>query len=131
MANNTLGEWSDGDDDWIFEIDESVFLPQTTPNNTLGEWSDGDDDWIFEIDESVFLPQTIPNNTLDEFSNSEDIYENNSDEDDDLIRSINEDEVLNQVGRGENVKVMTKTKNPYKTIIRSIPQRNVNQRNSV
>ena len=99
-----MGEWSDGDDDWIFEIDESTFLPQTIPNNTLGEWSDGDDDWIFEIDESTFLPQTIPNNTLDEFSNSEDIYENNSDEDDDLIRSINEDEVLNQVGRGEKRK---------------------------
>ena len=97
MANNTLGEWSDGDDDWIFEIDESVFLPQSIPTNTLGEWSDGDDDWIFEIDESTFLPQTIPNNTLDEFSNGEDGYENNSDEDDDLIRSINEDEVLNQV----------------------------------
>ena len=44
MANNTLGEWSDGDDDWIFEIDESTFLPQSIPTNTLGEWSDGDDD---------------------------------------------------------------------------------------
>ena len=106
MANNTLGEWSDGDDDWIFEIDESGFLPQSIPTNTLGEWSDGDDDWIFEIDESTFLPQSIPTNTLDEFSNGEGVcvYENNSEEDDDLIRSINEDEVLNQVGRGEKRK---------------------------
>ena len=104
MANNTLGEWSDGDDDWIFEIDESTFLPQNIPTNTLGEWSDGDDDWVFEIDESTFLPKSIPNNTLDEFSNGEDGYENNSDEDDDLIRSINEDEVLNQVGRGQKRK---------------------------
>ena len=71
MANNTLGEWSDGEDDWIFEIDESGFLPQNIPTNTLGEWSDGDDDWIIEIDESTFLPQSIPTNTLDEFSNGE------------------------------------------------------------
>ena len=106
MANNTLGEWSDGDDDWIFEIDESVFLPQNIPTNTLGEWSDGDDDWVFEIGESTFLSQSIPTNTLDEFSDGEDVcvYENNSEEDDDLIRSINEDEVLNQAGRGKKRK---------------------------
>ena len=30
MAQNTLGEWSDGDDDWIWDVDESV----------LWEWSD-------------------------------------------------------------------------------------------
>ena len=70
MSNNTLGEWSDGDDDWVFEIEESVFLPQ----NTLGEWSDGDDDWVFEIDEQ--------NNN------------SNNEGDDHLIRSINENEGL-------------------------------------
>ena len=43
MAHNTLGEWSDGDDSWIFEVDE----------NTLGEWSDGDDSWIFEVDDNA------------------------------------------------------------------------------
>ena len=52
QKENTLGEWSDGDDDWIWEIDE----------NTLGEWSDGDDDWIWEIDE----------NTLGEWSDGDD-----------------------------------------------------------
>ena len=36
MADNTLGEWSDGDDSWIFEVDE----------NTLGDWSDCEDDEI-------------------------------------------------------------------------------------
>ena len=36
MADNTLGEWSDGDDSWIFEVDE----------NTLGDWSDSEDDEI-------------------------------------------------------------------------------------
>ena len=41
MAENTLGEWSDGDDDWIWEIDES----------TLWEWSDPEaDDIIRNID---------------------------------------------------------------------------------
>ena len=36
MTDNTLGEWSDGDDSWIFEVDE----------NTLGDWSDSEDDEI-------------------------------------------------------------------------------------
>ena len=31
--NNTLDEWSDGEDDWVWDINE---------NNTLGEWSDGE-----------------------------------------------------------------------------------------
>ena len=61
QKENTLGEWSDGDDDWIMEIDE----------NTLGEWSDGDDDWIMEIGE----------NTLGEWSDSDD---------DEIIRNIEE-----------------------------------------
>ena len=103
MATNTLGEWSDGEDDWVFEIDESAWsnledddddlirsinedevLNQSRP--TLGEFSDGEDDWVFEIDESVW-------------ANLED-----DDDDDDLIRSINEDEALNQTGRGEKRK---------------------------
>ena len=36
MADNTLGEWSDGDDSWVFDVDE----------NTLGDWSDSEDDEI-------------------------------------------------------------------------------------
>ena len=129
MANNTLNEWSDGDDDWVFEIDEQNFLPNNTlnewsdgdddwvfeideqnflPNNTLNEWSDGDDDWVFEIDEQNFLP----NNTLNEWSDGNDdwVFENNNnsneeeEEDDQLIRSINENEVLNQTGRGQKRK---------------------------
>ena len=41
MDENTLGEWSDGDDDWIWDIDES----------TLWEWSDPEaDDIIRNID---------------------------------------------------------------------------------
>ena len=49
--NNTLGEWSDGEDDWVWEVDESVFLP-----STLEEWdNDGDDELIRDIDEGAVL----------------------------------------------------------------------------
>ena len=65
MATNTLGEFSDGEDDFVFEIDENVWN-----TNTLGEFSDGEDDFVFEIDENV---------------------RDSSEEDDDLIRSIDED----------------------------------------
>ena len=132
MANNTLGEWSDGEDDWVFEIDESLWnnsckdagneaLNQTA-TNTLGEFSDGEDDFVFEIDESLWNSTSkddgneglnqITTNTLGEFSDGEDDFvfetdENaraNSDDDDDLIRSINEDQILNQTGHGEKRK---------------------------
>ena len=51
MAENTLGEWSDGDDDWIWEIDESSFM----------EWSDPEaDDIIRNIDETAFMERSDP-----------------------------------------------------------------------
>ena len=44
QKENTLGEWSDGDDDWVNEIVE----------NTLGEWSDSDgDEIISNVEENV------------------------------------------------------------------------------
>ena len=44
QKENTLGEWSDGDDDWIGDVVE----------NTLGEWSDSDGDEIIRnVDENV------------------------------------------------------------------------------
>ena len=61
MDENTLGEWSDGDDNWFFDVDE----------NDLWEWSDGDDNWVFDVDE----------NDLRDWSDSED---------DELIRGIEE-----------------------------------------
>ena len=79
MATNTLGEFSDGEDDFVFEIDENAWN-----TNTLDQFSDGEDDFVFEIDESV--------------------WNNNREEDDELIRSIDEDQVLNQAGRGEKRK---------------------------
>ena len=90
MAANTLGEWSDGEDDWIWEIDESSFLPETKTTTTLGEWSDSEDDELIRnINEEEILRglnndgDLIPN--IDEWSNSED---------DELIRNINEEEIL-------------------------------------
>ena len=81
MATNTLGEFSDGEDDFVFEIDEK----------NLWEWSDPEaDDLIRNIDENEVLA---------------DLYGN--DADDDLIRNINEEEVLaevTQTGRGEKRK---------------------------
>ena len=50
MDENTLGEWSDGDDDWIWDVDE----------NTLWEWSDDDDDWIWDVDDSGLPEQSDP-----------------------------------------------------------------------
>ena len=87
MATNTLGEFSDGEDDWVFEIDEDVW----------GNLEDDDDDLIRSINEDEVLNQIRP------VQRDENIW-NNSEEDDDLIRSINEDEALNQAGRGEKRK---------------------------
>ena len=88
MATNTLGEFSDGEDDFVFEIDESVW------RNLEDE---DDDDVIRSIDEGEVLNQIRP------VQSDENVWDN-SEEDDDLIRSINEGEVLNQIGRGEKRK---------------------------
>ena len=110
MATNTLGEFSDGEDDWVFEIDENVWN-----TNTLGEFSDGEDDFVFEIDENVWnngeegdeLIRSIDGdqvlNQAGPFGVDENVW-NNSEEDGELIRSIDEDHVLNQTGRGEKRK---------------------------
>ena len=75
MATNTLGEFSDGEDDFVFQMDENLW-----------EWSDPEaDDLIRNINEEEVLSG---------------VYDN----DDDLIRNIDEDEVLAQTGRGEKRK---------------------------
>ena len=75
MATNTLGEFSDGEDDFVFEIDENL-------------WDNEDDDnLIRNIDKNEVLAGLYGNDT-----------------DDDLIRNINEEEVLTQMGRGEKRK---------------------------
>ena len=83
MATNTLGDFSDGEDDWVFENNETVW------NN-----SEEDDELIRSINEDEVLNQ---------IRGGENAW-NNSEEDDELIRSINEDEVINQIGRGEKRK---------------------------
>ena len=101
MDANTLGEWSDGDDDWIWDVDESDLWEWSDPEaghinisrasdnmdaNTLGEWSDGDDDWVWDVDESD--PWERSESTLPDWSDPEA---------DDIIRNI-------QIGRGEKRK---------------------------
>ena len=95
MANNTLGEWSDGEDDWVWEIDESVFLPPT-----LEEWSnDGDDELIRNIDEGAVLhglnDEPIPD-MKDEGGTSceEDEQETSNSEDDELIPDSEDDDSI-------------------------------------
>ena len=89
MATNTLGEFSDGEDDFVFEVDENLW-----------EWSDpGADDIIRNINEEEIFAAVYGN-----------------DDDDELIRNIDEEEVLArvygndidedevQIGRGEKRK---------------------------
>ena len=67
MATNTLGEFSDGEDDFVFETDENVW-----------ERSDPEaDDLIRNINEEEILAGVYGN-----------------DNNDDLIRNINEEEIL-------------------------------------
>ena len=76
MSNYTsLGEWSDGEDDWIFEINEHEVLRQF--NN--GEWNNSEDDELIRnINEHEVLQQFRD----DEWNNSED---------DEQIRNVNEE----------------------------------------
>ena len=103
MASNTLGEFSDGEDDFVFEIDENAW------KNSDWEWSDPEvDDLICNINEEEILARVYGND------NVENLY--SDPEADDLIRNINEEEVLAraygddndedevQTGRGEKRK---------------------------
>ena len=49
MANNTLGEWSDGEDDWIFEIDEGEILQGLNEDEPIPNTNDeGDNNEEYE-----------------------------------------------------------------------------------
>ena len=111
MATNTLGEFSDGEDDFVFEIDENLW-----------EWSDPEaDDLIRNINEEEVLAGVYGNDDDDDIIrniNEEEVLAGvyGNDDDDDLIRNINEEEVLAavygndidedevQTGRGEKRK---------------------------
>ena len=97
MATNTLGEFSDGEDDFVFEIDENVW-----------EWSDPEaDDIIRNINEEEILARVYGNGDTDD---DDDVIRNINEEEvlarvygnDDIIRNIDEDEV--QTGRGQKRK---------------------------
>ena len=92
MSGNTLGEWSDGEDGFVMEIDESCFLPETKGTNTLVEWSDREDDELIRnIDEEEILRGLNNDDDL-----IPDINEGTNSEDDELERE--------QTGRGEKRK---------------------------
>ena len=88
--NNTLDEWSDGEDDWVWDINE---------NNTLGEWSDGEDDMVWDVDSDLWewsdpeADDIIRNMIVDD----SDLSEWCDPEADDITRDI-------QTGRGEKRK---------------------------
>ena len=72
MANNTLGKWSDGEDDWVWEIDEDEILRRLDE----GEWNNSEDDELIrninvdEILRGLFGNGDLERN-IDEWSNSE------------------------------------------------------------
>ena len=69
MAENTLNEWSDGEDDFVWQINENLW-----------EWNNTeDDDLIRNIDVDI-VGQPMWDNT----------------EDDDLIRNIDENDIVGQ-----------------------------------
>ena len=99
MTTNTLGEFSDGEDDFVFQTDENVW-----------EWSDPKaDDLIRNINEEEILAGFYGNDDDDDVIrniNEEEVLAGvyGNDDDDDLIRNIDEDEILAQIGRGEKRK---------------------------
>ena len=90
MASNTLGEFSDGEDEFVMEIDENLW-----------EWSNSeDDDWIRNINEDEVLTGQYGNDDDDELIrniNEDEVLAglHGNDDDDELIRNINEEQVLN------------------------------------
>ena len=109
MTSNTLGEFSDGEDDFVFEIDENVY---SDPRSW--EWSDPEADYlILNVNEEEVLARAYPDHAL---IRDENLWSDPGA--DDLIRSINEEEILSgmhgnddghdfeevQTGRGEKRK---------------------------
>ena len=107
MDLNTLGEWSDGDDDWIWDIDES----------DLWEWSNPEaDDIIRNVDESDPREWCDPDDIIRNIDDGT-LTERSDPEADDIIRNIDDgtltersdpqvDDIIRdiQTGRGEKRK---------------------------
>ena len=88
MTSNTLGEFSDGEDDFVFEIDGNLYSdPQSW------EWSDPEaDDLILNVNEEEVLARAYPNHDV---IRDENLW--SDPEADHLIRSINEEEILSDM----------------------------------
>ena len=72
MANNTLGEWSDGEDEWIFQIDEDEILRRLDE----GEWDNSkDDELIRNINVDGILRGLFGNGDQEPTSNTNDELE--------------------------------------------------------
>ena len=111
MATNTLGGFSDGEDDFVFEIDENLWK-KSDPE--AWEWSDPEaDDIIRNINEGEILARVYGNDdAVIRNSNEEEIltgersdpeaWEWSDPEADDLIRNIDENEVLRQLNQPSN-----------------------------
>ena len=75
--------------------------------NTLGEFSDGEDDFVFEIDENSPRSDSEADDLIRNINEEEVLSELHGNNDGELIRNIDEDEVLAEVpqmGRGEKRK---------------------------
>ena len=117
MASNTLGEFSDGEDDFVFEIDESLWSDPEADDiiRNINEEEvlarvygndDGEDDFVFEIDESLWS-DTEADDIIRNINEEEVLARVYGNDDDDLIRNNDENEVLTvvtQTGRGEKRK---------------------------
>ena len=85
--------------------DEEILCFAIMSNYTsLGEWSDGEDDWIFEINEDEVLRRFNKINTedgIDEWSDSEDDELIRNINEDEILRGVNDDLEHEQTRRGE------------------------------
>ena len=66
--NNTLNEWSDGEDDWIFDINEN----NVVDDSDLLEWSDSEADDIIRnmiVDDSEWSNPELDSMDVDELTN--------------------------------------------------------------
>ena len=73
---------------------------------SLGEWSDGEDDWIFEINEHEVLREFNKSNTedgIDDWNNSEDDELIRNINEDEILRGVNDGQTLEtkHTGQGE------------------------------
>ena len=86
MANNTSGEWSDGENEWTFEIDEDEILRRVDE----GEWNNNEDDESTRnINVDEILRGLFGNGDLER-----NIDEGTSSEDDDPIPNTYDKEIL-------------------------------------